>query len=306
MADQKQPDAEQEFETRLVEVADRVTVAMDQLIPPAVGPEEDLMRAMRYGALGGGKRLRPFLTIHVGRLFDAPEKSLLRAACALECVHAYSLIHDDLPCMDDDDLRHGQPTVHKAFGEATAVLAGDALLTLAFEILASPETHGDTGVRCRLMAALAHASGARGMVGGQMIDMQPVSQDEEASLGTLTRMQRMKTGALISCAIDFGLILGGAREKECQALHGYANDLGLAYQIKDDLLDVQGDAEEMGKAVSKDESAGKLNFLSLLGVEGATNRVEMLAEQAKAHLLTFGGRAAILSQVVDFTLSRRH
>ena len=293
------------FLTKLQEVADQVTVAIDQLVPPASGPEAQLMRAMRHGALGGGKRLRPFLTIETGRMFDAPEKSLLRAASALECVHAYSLIHDDLPCMDDDDLRHGQPTVHKEFDEATAVLAGDGLLTLAFEVLATPDTHGDSGVRCRLVSTLASAAGARGMVGGQMIDMSPEAEGE-ANLNTLARMQRMKTGALIGCAVDFGAILGGARESERQALMGYAHDLGLAYQIKDDLLDLHGDENEMGKAVVKDVDAGKINFISLLGEEGAQNRVDMLAQQAKAHLSHFGGRASALLTTVDFVLERRY
>ncbi len=298
-------DAEQAFSSRLQEVADRVTVALDHLIPPAEGPEANLMRAMRHGALGGGKRLRPFMVIECGRLFDAPSKSLLRAACALECVHAYSLIHDDLPCMDDDDLRHGQPTVHKAFDESTAVLAGDGLLTLAFEILASPETHTDAVVRCRLIASLAAAGGARGMVGGQMIDMSPPDADT-SDLQTLARMQRMKTGALIGCAADFGSILGGANDMQRHALAGYAHDLGLAYQIKDDLLDVLGDESELGKAVEKDKSAGKKNFVSMLGEEGAQERIELLARQSKAHLTMFGPNATSLSQLVDFVLDRRH
>lgn len=298
-------DANSAFVARQQEIADRVTVALDHLIPPAEGPEANLLRAMRHGALGGGKRLRPFMVIETGALFDAPGRSLLRAASALECIHAYSLIHDDLPCMDDDDLRHGQPTVHKAFDEATAVLAGDGLLTLAFEILASPETHADSMVRCRLMSSLAAAAGARGMVGGQMIDMAP-PDDTTSDLQTLARMQRMKTGALIGCAVDFGSILGGANDMQRHALAGYAHDLGLAYQIKDDLLDVLGDSEEMGKAVSKDQSSGKKNFVSMLGVEGAQERVEFLADQAKSHLKMFGEQATNLSQLVDFVLDRRH
>ena len=171
------------FEQRLNEVADRITVALDQLIPPASGPEAQLMRAMRHGALSKGKRLRPFITIEVGRMFGAQEKSLLRGAAAVECMHAYSLIHDDLPCMDDDDYRRGQPTVHKAFDEATAVLAGDALQALAFEIMASPETHRDASMRCKLVERLALASGARGMVGGQMIDMYPSARWRGAAAG---------------------------------------------------------------------------------------------------------------------------
>ncbi|MFC7290961.1 polyprenyl synthetase family protein [Hirschia litorea] len=298
-------DSSASFENYLAECADKITVVIDQLIAPAVGPEAQLMRAMRHGALAGGKRLRPFITIEVGRMFDAPEKSLLRAASALECVHAYSLIHDDLPCMDDDDLRRGQPTVHIAFDEATAVLAGDALQTLAFEILANPETHGDATVRCKLIEVLASSSGSRGMVGGQMIDMAP-SFDDENALSILTRMQRMKTGALFACAAEFGAIIGGANEQEHHALAGFTHDLGLAFQIKDDLLDVQGDESVVGKAVSKDKDAGKQNFVSLLGEEGAVSRVNMLADQAKQHLSVFGGRASTLLNTVNFVLDRHH
>ena len=297
--------ADMDFAQQLAETADRITVVLDRLIPPASGPEAELMRAMRYAALGGGKRLRPFLTIATGRLFDAPEKSLLRAGSALECIHAYSLVHDDLPCMDDDDMRHGQPTVHKAFDEATAVLAGDALQALAFEILASDETHPDGVLRSRLVSRLAIASGPRGMVGGQLIDMSP-PEDAEDALSTLTRMQRMKTGALIACAVEFGCLIGAARETERHALSGYAHDLGLAYQIKDDLLDVTGDAVRLGKAVDKDRDAGKKNFVSVLGVEGAEDRIQMLAHQAKQHISSFGDRAQPLADTVDFVLERRY
>jgi farnesyl diphosphate synthase len=293
------------FEQRLNEVADRITVALDQLIPPASGPEVQLMRAMRHGALSKGKRLRPFITIEVGRLFGAPEKALLRAAAAVECMHAYSLVHDDLPCMDDDDYRRGQPTVHKAFDEATAVLAGDALQALAFEIMVSPETHRDALMRCKLVERLAIASGARGMVGGQMIDMHPVSDSEEP-LQILTRMQRLKTGALITLAGEVGALLGGAIDSERQAIAGYTNDLGLAFQIVDDLLDVEGDPSLLGKATSKDETAGKVTFVSLLGVDGARDRVRYLAAQAKQHLASFGSRATSLLHTVDFVLNRRH
>jgi len=293
------------FEQRLNEVADRITVALDQLIPPASGPEVQLMRAMRHGALSKGKRLRPFITIEVGRMFGAPEKALLRAAAAVECMHAYSLVHDDLPCMDDDDYRRGQPTVHKAFDEATAVLAGDALQALAFEIMVSPETHRDALMRCKLVERLAIASGARGMVGGQMIDMHPVS-DSEDPLQILTRMQRLKTGALITLAGEVGALLGGAIDSERQAIAGYTNDLGLAFQIVDDLLDVEGDPSLLGKATAKDETAGKVTFVSLLGVDGARDRVRYLAAQAKQHLASFGSRATSLLHTVDFVLNRRH
>lgn len=294
-----------EFEQRLNEVADRVTVALDQLIPPAAGPEARLMRAMRHGALSKGKRLRPFITIEVGRMFGAQEKSLLRGAAAVECMHAYSLIHDDLPCMDDDDYRRGQPTVHKAFDEATAVLAGDALQALAFEIMVSAETHRDALMRCKLVEKLTLASGARGMVGGQMIDMHPISEGEDP-LQVMTRMQRLKTGALITLAGEVGALLGGAQEQERQAIAGYTTDLGLAFQIVDDLLDVEGDAALLGKATAKDSDAGKVNFVSILGVEGAQGHVRHLAAQAKDHLASFGSRANSLLHTVDFVLNRRH
>jgi farnesyl diphosphate synthase len=293
------------FEQRLNEVADRITVALDQLIPAASGPEANLMRAMRHGALSKGKRLRPFITIEVGRMFGAQEKALLRAAAAVECMHAYSLIHDDLPCMDDDDYRRGQPAVHKQFDQATAVLAGDALQALAFEIMASPETHRDALMRVKLIERMAIASGARGMVGGQMIDMNPVSDTDEP-LQVLTRMQKLKTGALITLAGEVGALLGGALENERQAIAGYTNDLGLAFQIVDDLLDVEGDPEILGKATAKDRLAGKMNFVSLLGIEGAQDRVRYLAAQAKQHLASFGTRASSLLHTVDFVLNRRH
>ncbi|HPF23767.1 MAG: polyprenyl synthetase family protein [Hyphomonas sp.] len=293
-----------DFEQRLKEVADKVTVALDQLIPPASGPEANLMRAMRHAALANGKRMRPFFLLEAGAMFEAPEKSLLRAAAALECVHCYSLVHDDLPCMDDDDYRRGQPTVHKAFDEATAVLAGDALLTLAFKILASNETHPDADVRVMLIERLADASGARGMVGGQMIDM--LESDSPRDLNTITRMQRLKTGALISYATEAAGILGRAREHERSALAGFSNDLGLAYQIADDLLDATGDEETVGKALAKDEDAGKANFVTILGVDGARQRVRLLAAQAKEHLAIFREKANILLHSVDFVLDRTH
>ncbi|MEE9380633.1 MAG: farnesyl diphosphate synthase [Hyphomonadaceae bacterium] len=290
------------FGTRLAEVADKVTVVLDQLIPPAAGPEADLMRAMRHSALADGKRMRPFFVLETGALFEAPEISLIRAAAALECVHCYSLVHDDLPCMDDDDFRRGQPTVHKLYDEATAVLAGDALLTLAFKVLANRDTHPDAHVRTQLIERLADAAGAQGMVGGQMIDM--LEGESPRDLNTITRMQRMKTGALIGYATEAGGLIGGANEIERDALAGFSNDLGLAYQIADDLLDVEGRSGDVGKATGKDFSAGKANFVTLLGVEGARERVQLLAVQAKEHLAIFRNRANILLQSVDFVLDR--
>ncbi len=299
-----QAEGDLEFGRRLTEIADRVTVALDQLIPPAQGPEADLMRAMRHSALANGKRMRPFYVIETGAMFGAPEKSLLRTAAALECVHSYSLVHDDLPCMDDDDFRRGQPTVHKAFNEATAVLAGDALLTLAFKILANEDTHPDPNVRLRLIERLSDASGAIGMVGGQMIDM--LEEDSPRDLNTITRMQRLKTGALISYSVEAGAILGGANEAERNALHGFAHDLGLAYQISDDLLDALGNEAEVGKPLRTDDKASKANFVTLLGIEQAQERVRLLAAQARQHLAIFRNRANILLQSVDFVLDRKH
>ncbi|MFZ4122585.1 MAG: polyprenyl synthetase family protein [Caulobacterales bacterium] len=287
----------------LTEAADRMTVALDALLPRAQGPEQELFSAMRYAALAPGKRLRPFLALQVGRLFEADETTLLRTAAAIECVHTYSLIHDDLPCMDDDDLRRGQPTVHKQYDEATAVLAGDALLTFAFELLADSRTHPDPQMRCLLITGLAKASGANGMVAGQMIDMRSGEFGED--LAAITRMNRLKTGALISFSVDAGALVGGAPEDQRQALARYAHDIGIAFQMVDDLLDVIADPSETGKATGKDAEAGKVNYVTLLGEEGAQARVRLLAAQAKSHLANFGPRANILCEVVDYILDRR-
>jgi len=224
-------------------------------------------------------------------------------AAAIELVHCYSLVHDDLPAMDDDDLRRGKPTVHKAFDEATAILVGDALLTLAFEVLSHPDTHPNPEVRCKLVAALARAAGARGMVAGQMIDLSV--GDREADIGEITRLQRLKTGALIGFSCEAGAILGQAGESQHEALRGYAHDLGLAFQIADDLLDVEGTAEEVGKAVGKDASHGKATFLSIMGPERARDQANMLVEQATAHLAIFDEKADFLRKVARYIVERR-
>ena len=269
-------------------------------MPPGGGK---LGEAMRYAALGGGKRLRPFLLIQAAGLFDVDEVHALDAACALECIHCYSLVHDDLPAMDDDAMRRGRPTLHVAFDEATAILAGDALLTLAFEILSAPETHADAGVRAELVLMLTRAAGWQGMALGQALDLsaeqRPFSPEE-----TVT-MQTLKTGALFRFACDAGAVLGRADDRSREALKHYADAFGQAFQLADDLLDAQGDAGAMGKAASKDAGRGKATLVALLGIEGAKARLDGLVAQAEDALEPFGAKADTLLEAARFVAERR-
>ena len=287
----------------MAQSADVVEQAIARLLPVTDYPENRLYEAMRYGSLGGGKRLRPFLVLNSAGLFGVNPDCALRVAVAVELVHCYSLIHDDLPAMDDGDLRRGRPTVHRQFDEAAAILAGDGLLTFAFEVLADPATHEDPNVRCNLVAALAKAAGPHGMVGGQMLDL--IAEHEAFDIGTVTRLQRMKTGDMIAFSCEAGAILGKAAPPMRQALRAYAHDLGLAFQIVDDLLDIEGTEAEMGKSVGRDAAAGKATFVSILGRERARNQAEMLAKQCAAHLEIFEGRADMLKAVAEYVVTRR-
>ena len=278
---------------------------LDRLLPPPAGPEAGLYEAMRYASLGGGKRLRPFLVLASAALFSADETGARRAGAAIEMIHCYSLIHDDLPCMDDDNLRRGRPTVHKAFDEATAVLAGDGLLTLAFEVLAAPETDADAAIRAALVVELARAAGAHGMVGGQALDLAAECRAAPFALPEVTRLQQWKTGALIAAACQMGALLGRADETARQALKAYGRDLGLAFQIADDLLDVEGETATVGKTVGKDAAQGKAPFVSLLGIEEAHCKADALVAEAARHLAPFGAKARLLGELAAFVVNRR-
>jgi len=291
------------FESALAEAAAFVEDSLDALLPQPIGPEARVLEAMRYAALGGGKRLRGFFVLQTGGLFGVDRGSLGRVAAAVECVHAYSLVHDDLPAMDDDDLRRGKPTVHKAFDEATAILAGDALLTHAFALLAGQHAHGDPFVRCELVAKLAQAAGHAGMVGGQMMDM--AFEGKEPSLAEITRLQRMKTAALICISCEAGAILGKGSPQMRNALHAYGQELGLAFQIVDDVLDEEGEADQTGKAVRKDRARGKSTVVSVMGVDRARAQAKALAEQAVRHLDLFDKKADFLRAAAGFVIERR-
>jgi farnesyl diphosphate synthase len=285
------------------EVLESVNKAIARLLPETDLPEARLFQAMRHGTLNGGKRMRPFLVMQSASLFNVDPRRSRRVAAAVEFVHCYSLIHDDLPAMDNADTRRGKPAVHKAFDEATAILAGDALLALAFQILAEPETHEDPRVRCELVAKLAQAAGAHGLCGGQMLDL--LGEKEEFDLGTISRLQRMKTGGLMTFACEAGAILGKAGEPQRKALCNYANDLGLAFQVTDDILDVEGNVVDMGKPAGQDAQAGKSTFVRAMGHEQAKARAEMLAQQAVRHLHVFDNRAERLKELATYVLKRR-
>lgn len=288
--------------SRAAVVADAIDHIFNDLLPIPDDPRRRLYEAMRYAAIGGGKRLRPLLVAATCELFNVSAESAVRVGLAVECIHVYSLVHDDLPAMDNDDLRRGKPTVHKAFDEATAILAGDCLHDLAFEILVDQATHGDPFIRCELVRALAIGSGPAGMAGGQMMDLE--AERASFDLPTVTRLQQLKTGALISFCVEAGAILGRVPPEGRRGLHGYARDIGLAFQIADDLLDVEGDAALAGKALGKDAAAGKETFVSLLGVERAREQGRLLVEQAKAHLHGFGAEADLLRAIADYIVKR--
>lgn len=292
-----------DFQKTLGAAAEAVNLTLERLLEMHDDPEAELIEAMRYAVLDGGKRIRPFLTMTSAGLFNVKPERALRVAAAVEMVHCYSLVHDDLPAMDDDELRRGQPTCHIKFGEATAILAGDALLTKAFEVLADKDTHADPHVRADLVLALARAAGPEGMVGGQMLDL--VAESHNLNMPEITRLQRMKTGMLIAVACQAGAILGKASDGAKLALHAYAHDLGLAFQIADDLLDVEGHEKTVGKKTGKDEKAGKATFVSLLGLERARAQAEMLVVQACEHLDLFGQKADPLRNLAEFVIKRR-
>ncbi len=299
------PDPAKALAAAMSAAAAEIDSALDALIPPPEGDEARLFEAMRYASMGGGKRLRGFLVLEGAAQFSVSREAALRVAAAIEMLHAYSLVHDDLPCMDDDDLRRGKPTVHRAFDEATAVLAGDALQTQAFLVLSEPDTHPDPAVRAELCRALARAAGARGMCGGQMLDMLAEEAGrplEEAEIG---RLQLLKTGKLIEFSAEAGAILGKAPIQLRHALSAYGRDMGAAFQIADDVLDATASAEETGKRTGKDADAGKATLVGLLGLERARLQAERLAAQAQDHLDAFGEAAAHLRTLADYTIARR-
>ncbi len=287
----------------MAESAATIEAMLDVLLPQPDAAEARLIEAMRYAALGGGKRLRGFLVTETAKLFTVNTTCAARVAAAVEMLHAYSLVHDDLPAMDDDDLRRGKPSCHKAFDEATAILAGDALQTRAFEVLAEEDTHADPEARCELVAALAYASGARGMAGGQMIDM--LAEKQTLTAPEITRLQALKTGRLIQFSAEAGAILGRAPSAQRHLVAAYGRELGGAFQIYDDVLDEAGAAAELGKTAGKDAAQGKATMVSIMGLDRARAQAERLADQAARHLENFGPRADLLRHLARFTVTRK-
>lgn len=296
-------EASDALQDALQECVVNVNKTISRLLPQTDLAEDRLYEAMRHGVLSGGKRLRPFMVMQSARLFNCDPARARRVAAAVEFLHCYSLIHDDLPAMDNSDMRRGVPTVHIRYDEATAILAGDALLTLAFETLSDRETHADPNVRIELVRKLAEAAGPQGMVGGQMLDL--IGEDQEFDLGTISRMQRMKTGKLMAFACEAGAILGKADDPHKRALINYAYDLGLAFQVTDDILDVESTTNLTGKPANQDEKAGKSTFVSTMGKEQAKSRAQMLVDQAISHLKVFNGRADMLEELAHYVLRRR-
>ena len=288
----------------LAKIARDVDSMFDALLSPPGDSRDTLIAAMRYAVIGGGKRLRPLLLVTTAAMYQADRTQALRAAVGIEAVHAYSLAHDDLPCMDDDAMRHGKPSLHKEFGEALAVLAGDALQAFAFEVLADPATSGDPFVRAELVQVLAQAAGAGGMVGGQVMDI--AGEGQSLDLPAVTRLQQLKTGALLAAAVEMGAVLGKVPAEGRTHLRRYARDVGLAFQIADDLLDHEGDEVNTGKALRKDAAAGKQTFVGLLGAERAREQARLLSEQAIAHLAQHGQEADVLRSVARFIVERDH
>jgi farnesyl diphosphate synthase len=286
----------------LARIAADIDASFDALLPVPADARAPLVEAMRYAAIGGGKRIRPLLLVATAEMFGVDRDAAVRAGTAIEAIHVYSLIHDDLPCMDDDDLRHGKPTLHRAFDEATAVLAGDALLAFAFELLSDPITSGDPFTRVELIGSLGQASGWQGMAGGQMMDI--AAEHAQFDLPTITRLQQLKTGALLAAAVEMGAILAKVPTEGRTNLRGYARDIGLAFQIADDLIDHEGNAAAAGKAVGKDASAGKQTFVSLLGPERAREQARRLVEQAVDLLASHGIEADMLRAVARFIVER--
>ena len=276
----------------------------DALLPVPDDTSARLVEAMRYAAIGGGKRVRPLLVCSTASLFGVSRDAALRAGAAIEAIHVYSLVHDDLPCMDNDDLRHGKLTLHKVYDEATAVLAGDALHALAFEILADDATSEDPFTRSELILTLGQASGMSGMAGGQMMDMVADEEGVTYDLPAITRLQQLKTGALLAAAVEMGAILGKVPPQGRAHLRAYARDIGLAFQIADDLLDVEGDVEKAGKALRKDDEQGKQTFVTLMGVDKAREQARALVDQAVLRLASYGAEADILRALARFIVER--